>query len=329
MDICCLPGYKVSNNMINNKVHYSFLKLMTGYDLALRRIPVMEIESKLPGPLIVLTGCIHGDEIGGTVVIHELFKVLKKELLCGKIFAFPLLNPFGFETASRRISISNEDLNRSFPGKNKGTLAQRIAFRVMEKVQELQPQLVLDLHNDWNKSIPYTVIDPLEHNSNLSDIHHYAMASGLPSVQEPEKIPTSFSYSLNNIGIPALTLELGESLTINEKNVVYGLNAVLNILSELKMVHDMEKTNFILPEAARNKILMYSSEPLCSSSGIIRFLKKPGDLIQKGDKIAKVFNAFGGLIETIVSCHNGIILGHNDYALAFPGSPVMAFGVIK
>jgi len=316
--------------MTDNKVHYSFLKLMTGYDLSLRRIPVMEIESLKPGPVVVLTGCIHGDEIGGTVVIHELFKVLKKELLCGKIFAFPLLNPFGFETSSRRISISDEDLNRSFPGKRKGTLAQRIAYRVMEKVIELQPQLVLDLHNDWIKSIPYTVIDSLEDETKQVNLHRYAMVSGLPSVEETEVIASSFSYTLNKQSIPALTLELGESLTINEKNVTFGLTAILAILKDLNMIGKLILSNqYDIPGVARNKILLYSSEPLCSTSGIIRFLKKPGDLIMQGDKIAKVYNAFGKLIETIVSCHNGIILGQNDYAVAFPGSPVMAFGVLE
>jgi len=298
--------------------------------LSLRRLPLMEIEGAVPGPVVVLTACMHGDEIGGTVVIHELFKLLKKELLCGKIFAFPLLNSFGFETASRRISISNEDLNRSFPGKSKGTLAQRIAYIVMKKVLEIKPHLVLDLHNDWNKSIPYTVIDSIEDKDKLSILHHYAMITDLPAIQESEKILNSFSFTLNNHNIPALTLELGESLTINEKNIAFGLNAIINLLQELNMVQGIKlEIHYKIPDATKNKILTYSSEPLCSSSGIIRFFKKPGDLIKTGDKIAKVYNAFGKLTETIVSCHNGIILGHNDYALAFPGSPVMAFGVFN
>lgn len=303
---------------------------MTGYDLSLRRIPFMEVKSSKPGPVIVLTACMHGDEIGGTVVIQELFKLLKKDLICGKVFAFPLLNPFGFETASRKISISNEDLNRSFPGKANGTLAQRMASLIMQKVIELHPKLVLDLHNDWNKSIPYTVIDKFDEENKLSVLHHYALVAGLPSVLEPDTIPNSFSYTLNQKGIPALTLELGESLTINEKNVTFGLNAILNVLKELKMVGDFNKTApYEMPVFIKNKILRYSSKPLCSTSGIIRFMKKPGDFIKPGDKIAKVYNAYGKLIETITSCHNGIILGHNDYAVAFPGSPVMAFGVMN
>ncbi|MBS0010822.1 MAG: succinylglutamate desuccinylase/aspartoacylase family protein [Bacteroidales bacterium] len=308
--------------------HYFFLKVMTGYDLSNRRIPVMEIESSCSGPLVLLTACMHGDETGGTVVIHDLFRLLKTRMKCGKIIAFPILNPFGFEITSRRISISNEDLNRSFPGNLSGSLAQRISAIVMNKIINDKPDLVLDLHNDWNKSIPYVIIDNIENSLILSQLHHYAKISELPAIQESEKISGSFSYSLNNSGIPALTLELGESLVINEKNVVYGISSVLNILSVLGMVdNDPEITGYNLPERARNTILTYSSRPLCNTSGIIRFIKKPGDTVKKGDKLARVYNAFGRLTETISSVQDGIILGHNDYAVAYPGSPVMAFGI--
>ncbi len=315
------PGKKI-------KTHYFFLKVMTGYDLSKRRIPVMEMESTNRGPLVVLTACMHGDETGGTVVVHELFRMLKRNLRCGKVLAFPILNPFGFEITSRRISISNEDLNRSFPGNINGSLAQRIAAIVMNNIINRKPDLVLDLHNDWNKSIPYVLIDNIQDSVILSRLRRYAKVSELPAIQESEKIRGSFSYCLNNSGIPALTLELGESLIINEKNVTYGINAVLNILSVLGMLHGPVKTMDIdLPEPARNKILTYSSRPLCSTSGIIRFIKKPGDSINEGDKLARVYNAFGRLTETITSIQDGIILGHNDYAVAYPGSPVMAFGV--
>ncbi len=314
----------------NIKAHYSFIKVMTGHDLSIRRIPLMKIESVNQGPVVVISACMHGDEIGGTVVIQELFKYLNKNLLCGKIYAFPLLNPFGLENNSRKISLSNEDLNRSFPGNAKGTLAQRIANILMNKIIELKPTIVLDLHNDWNKSIPYVVIDNLKNTNKLKELQNYANVSKLLAIQESEVIPGSFSYCVNMADISALTLELGESLVINEKNVTYGKSAVLNILNELGMVEiNNESTQHYLPEKVRNKILSYSSNPLCSTSGIIRFSKKPGEFVKKGDKIAKVYNAFGKLNETITSIHDGIILGHNDYSVAFPGSSVMAFGVFN
>lgn len=317
------------NNMEKGgKFHFSFIKVMAGYDLSVRRIPVMEVKSERPGPTVVLTACMHGDEIGGTVVVQELFKILKNSLVSGRIVAFPLLNPFGFENTSRRISLSDEDLNRSFPGKHKGTLAQRIAALLMDKILELDPAIVLDLHNDWNKSIPYVLIDRLPEQATGSGVFRFAKISGLPAIIEEESIKNSFSYSVNSRNIAALTLELGESLLINEKNVKYGTTAILNILQEMEMITGIENAEiFNLPDYAVNRILTYSSEPLCSSSGIIRFSKKPGEMVRKGEKIARVYNAFGKLTETIVSVQEGVILGHNDYAVAYPGSPVMAFGV--
>ncbi|MBN1387641.1 MAG: succinylglutamate desuccinylase/aspartoacylase family protein [Bacteroidales bacterium] len=310
------------------RTHYFFLKVMTGYDLSKRRIPVMEMESSTKGPQVVLTACMHGDETGGTVVVHELFRILKRSLRCGKVLAFPILNPFGFEITSRRISISNEDLNRSFPGNINGSLAQRIAAIVMDNIIKRKPDLVLDLHNDWNKSIPYTIIDNIDDSVVLLNLHRYARISKLPAIQESEKISSSLSYCLNVSGIPSLTFELGESLIINEKNVVYGINAVLNILSVLDMLsHRDDLPGFELPQEVRNSILTYSAGPVCSRSGILRFSKKPGDLVKKGDRLARVYNAFGKLTETITAKQAGIILGHNDYAVAYPGSPVMAFGV--
>ncbi len=322
---------KRGENSTGNKLksHYSFLEIMTAYDLSRRRLPLMEIQSSRSGPLIVLTACMHGDETGGTVVAHELFRILKRSLKCGSVMALPILNPFGFEVTSRRISISNEDLNRSFPGNMNGSLAQRIAAIVMDTIIKRKPCLVLDLHNDWNKSIPYTLIDNIDDPVRLAKLHKFAKILKLPAIQESERIRTSFTYCLNDSGIPALTLELGESLIINEKNVVYGINAVLNILSEFEMLNYRDDLpGFDPAPEIKNTILGYSGGPVCSKSGIIRFSRKPGELVKKGDRLARVYNAFGRLTETITATRPGIILGHNDYALAYPGSPVMAFGLL-
>ena len=73
---------KRRENKTGNKLksHYSFLEIMTAYDLSRRRLPLMEIQSSRSGPLIVLTACMHGDETGGTVVIHDLFRLLKTRM---------------------------------------------------------------------------------------------------------------------------------------------------------------------------------------------------------------------------------------------------------
>lgn len=286
----------------------------------------MELDSEQDGPTVWITGCMHGDEIGGTVIIHELFKKLQKRLLRGRVMAFPLMNPFGFENRTRNI-MSEEDLNRSFPGSEKGTLAQRIAAKIFSYIVDSQPSLVIDLHNDWNKSIPYALLDPASFKSVDHKVEQLAQMTGLLQIVDTEKIHSSLTFNLIQERIPALVLEMGESMTINEKNVEIGLQVLWNILRNQGMVDDEGPLyQYPLPEKVRDKTLVYSCLPLSSTSGIIRFVRKPGELVVKGQKIAKVYNAFGKQIETIAALADGIVIGYSDSALSFPGSAVMAYG---
>jgi predicted deacylase len=56
-------------------------------------------------------------------------------------------------------------------------------------------------------------------------------------------------------------------------------------------------------------------------------LVKPGDLVRKDQPIAKTYNAFGKLQETMTALNAGIVLGHSDSSVVFPGMCVMAFGI--
>jgi len=128
--------------------------------------------------------------------------------------------------------------------------------------------------------------------------------------------------------IPALTIELGESYIVNEKNVEYGVKSILRILAYLGMITNLaEDFTYHAPQAAKGKILKSSSLPVSSASGIIRFLTQPGDLVKKGQPVAKIYNAFGKLQDTLLCKQDGVVLGHSDFSVAFPGAPVMAFGV--
>jgi len=312
------------------KFHYSFLKILSGSDLSRRRLPYMQAESTQPGPNVWLTACSHGDEVGGLVVVQEVFKRLHKlPLLKGSLRAFPLMNPLGFEVGTRHVSFSEEDLNRSFPGNPNGTLAERIADKIFGTIIETQPLVVLDLHNDWIRSIPYTVLDPPSGGDVERRTTEFARTTGFLVVSEQDILRKTLSHSLVQRGISALTIELGESYVVNEKNVEFGLQSVFNVLSDLGMVAcDTSPFQYPVPEEVMGKPLRYSNQPISSTSGILRFLVGVGTLVRSGQPVAKVFNAFGRLQETLLASSDGIVLGISDSSVAFPGAPVMAFGLL-
>ncbi|MGC9445035.1 MAG: succinylglutamate desuccinylase/aspartoacylase family protein [Candidatus Methanospirareceae archaeon] len=292
----------------------------------------MVVESPCSGPVVWLTACVHGDEVGGIVVIQEVFKTIRKQLLNGSIYAFPLMNPLGFETASRDIILSKEDLNRSFPGNKNGSLAERIADKTFSTIVQTNPAFVLDLHNDWRKSIPHALLDPCPRTlgkAAYEKAQYLSEKTGLLVIRDTEELKRSLSYNLLQHDIPALTLELGESYVVNERNIEFGVHAIVNILAHLGMMTPLEKPfQYPVPELVRGKILAYSHLPLSSTSGIIRFLAKSGDLVIRGQAVAKIYNTFGKLQETIYALNDGIVLGHTDFSVAFPGVPVIAFGVL-
>ncbi|MDY6970251.1 MAG: hypothetical protein SVR08_16580 [Spirochaetota bacterium] len=49
--------------------------------------------------------------------------------------------------------------------------------------------------------------------------------------------------------------------------------------------------------------------------------------MKAGQPIARVYNSFGKLQESITALNNGIVLGHADSSVSFPGIPIMAFGL--
>lgn len=317
---------------------YSFIEILTGTDLSRRRLPLMRLISENPGPAIWLTACAHGDEVGGMVVIHEVFRKLKKiRLQKGAIYAFPLMNPYGFESGTRHIPFSMEDLNRSYPGNPMGSLAERLADIIHSNIVETQPALVVDLHNDWIRSLPYTVLDPMVDgpwNAVYENVREISKKTGLPVVCE-ERGESGFDWqktlsgSLICHGIPALTLELGEAFVVNEKNVEFGVRAIFNLMKYHEMIGSCGDFDFKLeiPYECQDKYLSYTHKPVVSKSGIIRFLCRPGQIVQPAQPVARVYNAFGKLIETLRSPGKALVLGSADSSVALPGAPVIAFGL--
>jgi uncharacterized protein len=313
--------------------HYSFLKILSGSDLSRRRLPYMKAVSPYTGPAVWLTACSHGEEVGGIAVVQETFKRLRKRpLLMGTLHAFPLMNPLGFEMGTRLIAMSEEDLNRSFPGSPTGTLAERIADRIFRAITETGPSVVLDLHNDWIRSIPYTVLDPSPVGGGSAPYERseeVAGWTGFPIVVEPEAIRHSLSHSLMQRGAAALTIELSESYVVNEKIVDQGVGCVFNVLSQLGMVEPSDEPfRYPFPPELAGRRFHYSSQPVASSSGILRFLARPGELVRAGQTVAKVHNAFGRLQETLSAKADALVLGLSDSSVAYPGAPVMAFGLL-
>jgi predicted deacylase len=297
-------------------------------DVIQRRIPVLIADSRIPGPVVCLTACIHGDEVGGTAIVHDVFaKLRQRGLIRGSVHAYPLVNSMGFENVSRFITADGEDLNRCFPGNSRGSMGQQIAQRLFDTILNSKPDFVIDLHNDWIRSVPYCLVDPADQYRNQKvyrQVLKLARATRLLLVEDSDvfhPLANTLVGAMIGDGIPALTIEAGGSFAVVEDGVAAGTSAVLSMLEALELIEPCAADT---DSRSETQALRYTDRPLCTTSGLIRFFVEPGQEIRKGQRLAAVYSAFGSREETLEAGGDGYVLGLEDHARALPGRAVIA-----
>src|SRR5690606_4210197 len=96
------------------------------------------------GPVVWVDAAIHGDEVVGVEVVRRVLADLSPKTLRGTLVAVPIVNVHGFINGDRYLP-DRRDLNRSFPGSPRGSLASRIAHLMMTEIVS-KCEVGIDLH---------------------------------------------------------------------------------------------------------------------------------------------------------------------------------------
>lgn len=318
-----------------------YITIFRGVDLSERRLPILIERGKEPGPTIWLCAAIHGDEVSGIEVIQRIFNYLKRNSLKkGAIYAFPLVNPMGFEMIRRENPYDEEDINRNFPGDPNGNTTERLTNAIFNSIIETKPDLVLDLHADSQKSIPYIMIDrptgakigvkeAIEKSWELAEKFGIAVMCDI-DVEGYQKYRVDKSLTaalINRNQVPAFSVELGGPKIIDERFVRIGVHGIKNILSHFQMIETKGKP-WVSETKIKTKERLELVENITSSeSGIIKFLVKPGQFVKTGNALAKITNVLGKIEEIIFATHDCYIIALNDYAVSFPGDNLLGVAV--
>ena len=107
-------------------------------------VPIHVIHGRRPGPVLLVSAAIHGDELNGVEIIRRLLRHSSLNRLNGTLLAVPVVNVFGFIHKTRYLP-DRRDLNRSFPGSETGSLGARMAWQFKTQVLDRATHAV-DLH---------------------------------------------------------------------------------------------------------------------------------------------------------------------------------------
>lgn len=277
-------------------------------------LPVYVFRSKNPGPVLLLTAGIHGDEINGIEIVRRM--ILKKKLMpeAGTVIAIPLVNVYGFIHNSRSLP-DGKDLNRCFPGGEGGSLARRIAHIIMT---EIVPYIDygIDFHTGGSRISNYPQVravlnDPV----NLE----LAKAFGAKYIINSAFIDKSFRKEAYKAGKNIMVFEGGESLRIDEFSIQEGIDGVCRIMKHLKMKDSKVKEQVSL-------ILKESSWMRARISGIFNNYVEYGGPVKKGQEVATLSDPFGETRMSIKSHVNGFVVGINNMPVVSAGDALFHIG---
>ncbi len=274
-------------------------------------MPVHVIRGKRPGPSLFVSAAIHGDEINGVEIIRRLLKRSSLKRLRGTLIAVPIVNVHGLINHSRYLP-DRRDLNRSFPGTVKGSLAARLAHLFMEEIVA-QSTHGIDLHTG---AIHRSNLPQIRANLDDEETEKLARAFQVPVLISSNLRDGSLREAAASYGIPMLLYEAGEALRFDEVSIRAGVNGIINVMRMLDMLPpSRSKTKkHIDPVVARSSFWVRAPD-----SGILRAMVPLGARVKKGTLLGVVADPFGEQEIQIASTFNGIVIGRTNLPLVNEG----------
>lgn len=279
-------------------------------------LPVTVVRGKRPGPRVWVSAAVHGDELNGVEIIRLVLDELREGLHRGALIAVPIVNLFGFLQQSRYLP-DRRDLNRSFPGSRRGSLAARVAHLFMTEIVERCTHGI-DLHTAAVEKTNYPHV-----RARLEDAEtrRCALAFGAPVVVDSPVRAGSLRAAATRRGIPALVYEGGEPLRFNADAIAIGVRGVLGVLRELGMVR--------LPASGRRQrpaVVTESHWLRARRGGLLRLAVEVGAMVRADQEVGVVADAFGDDRVPLRAPFAGIVLGRTNNPVVHGGDAVLHVG---
>lgn len=274
-------------------------------------MPVHIVTGKKEGPRLFICAAIHGDEINGVEIIRRVLKAPALKRLRGTLIAVPIVNLHGLINHSRYLP-DRRDLNRSFPGSEKGSLAGRLAHLFMEEIVS-KCSHGIDLHTG---AIHRSNLPQIRANMDDPETERLARAFNVPVIISATLRDGSLREAAADLGMPMLLYEAGEALRFDEIGIRAGVKGVISVMRELGMLPATKRKT----RPAGAAVVAHSSNWVrAPDSGILRLLAPLGQRVSRGHLLGMVTDPFGEREIQVTAPCSGIIIGRTNLPLVNEG----------
>jgi len=262
-------------------------------------MPVVIAHGRRPGPTVWLSGAIHGDELNGIEITRQLLRKIQPRRLAGTVIAAPIVNVFGITLGSRYLP-DRRDLNRSFPGSPRGSLAARLAHVFFSTIAS-RCEVGLDFHTGSNgrSNLPQLRCD-------FADPETRALAEvfGAPVVLQAGLRDGSLRAAACRRGSRVLLFEGGEAMRFDPDSISRGVDGALRVLHHLGMIESAPDADGTAIRWCEKSAWMRTNR-----SGFCHLDTEIGRTVETGEVVATVTDSVSSRVVPLRSRVSGVVVG--------------------
>ncbi|MCA9636093.1 MAG: succinylglutamate desuccinylase/aspartoacylase family protein [Myxococcales bacterium] len=282
------------------------------------RVPVIVARGAYPGPTVGITAAVHGNELNGIRIIHRLFADLDPDQMRGTVVAVPVVNVPGFARNTRAFA-DGVDINRVMPGRPHGPSSEVFAYRFVERIVRKFDYLI-DLH-----TASFGRINSLYVRADLT----HPETSWMARAQHPQIIVhnqgqgQTLRGAAMALGIPAITVEVGDPHRFQKKMIRFGMIGVGNVLARLKVLELDEELPEHEPIVCSRSHWLYSDE-----GGLLEVFPELTEEVIAGQMVGRITNIFGDVVTRYFAPEAGIVVGKSVNPVSPTGSRILHLGIL-
>ena len=283
--------------------------------------PVVVARGKKDGPILGITSALHGNELNGIPVIHNLLQRVNLKTLRGTIVCVIAANVPGLLNQQREFS-DGIDLNHIMPGKPYGKLSQVYAHQLVERITSHFDYLI-DLHTASGGRVNSLYI--------RADLKQ-TMTAQMAFQMRPQIIvhnPAS-DYTLRGVaaehGKPAITVEICDPQKFQRDPIRRSIQGIRRVLNHVGLIPKKQSTTTTKPKPPI--LCSRSYWVLAERGGLIHVIPKVTQYVKKGELIGTQVNIFGDLIREYHAPEDGIVIGHATNPVGQTGERILHLGVL-
>ncbi len=281
-------------------------------------LPIIVARGKADGPILGLTAAVHGNELNGIPVIQRIFKEIDINELRGTLVGIPVVNVPSLFRKKRRF-LDGNDLNHIMPGKENGNVSQVYVWRFVHQIVQ-QFDYLMDLHTaSFGRVNSYYIRADMQ-----DDItRKMALLQNAQIIVHNPPSDGTLRGAAEELGISAITLEVGNPNTFQKGLIRDGLTGIHNVLSYLDMMDSPIEAGDTETVQCKKSYWIYTD-----TGGILTVLPRVAALVKKGETIAIMRNIFGDLTKEYVAPEDGIVIGKSVSPINQTGGRILHLGIL-